>query len=48
MYGPCKAGGSGTDKGLAHDNSEFIGPKGRIRVLNNKGIFILDNPDLDT
>ena len=32
---------------LIHD-SEFIGPKGRIRVLNNKGIFIPDNPDLNT
>jgi hypothetical protein len=24
-----------------------MGPKGRIRVPNNKGIFILDDPDLD-
>jgi len=32
---------------LIHD-SEFVGPKGYIRVLNNKGIFILDNPNLDT
>jgi hypothetical protein len=31
---------------LIHD-SEFVGPKGRIRVLNNKGIFIPDDPDLD-
>jgi hypothetical protein len=31
---------------LIHD-SEFIGPKGRIRVLDNKGIFILDDPNLD-
>ena len=29
-------------------NSEFIGPKRYIRVLNNKGIFILNNSDLDT
>jgi hypothetical protein len=28
-------------------NSKFIGPKGHIRVLNNKGIFILDDPNLD-
>jgi hypothetical protein len=32
---------------LIHD-SEFMGPKGRIRVPNNRGIFILDDPDLDT
>jgi hypothetical protein len=31
---------------LIHD-SEFIGPEGYIRVLNNKGIFIPDNPDLN-
>jgi hypothetical protein len=31
---------------LIHD-SEFVGPKGHIRVPNNKGIFIPDNPDLD-
>ena len=28
-------------------NSEFIGPKGYIRVLNNKGIFIPNDPDLN-
>jgi hypothetical protein len=32
---------------LIHD-LEFISPKGRIRVLNNKGIFIPDHLDLDT
>ena len=32
---------------LIHD-SEFIGPKGYIRILNNKGIFISNNSDLDT
>jgi hypothetical protein len=32
---------------LIHD-SEFMGPKGHIRVPNNKGIFIPDNPNLDT
>jgi hypothetical protein len=31
---------------LIHD-SEFIGPEGHIRISNNKGIFIPDNPDLD-
>jgi hypothetical protein len=29
-------------------NSEFIGLKGHIRVPNNKGIFIPDDPNLDT
>ena len=29
-------------------DSKFVGPKGHIRVLNNKGIFIPDDPDLDT
>ena len=29
-------------------NSEFIDPKGYIRILNNKGIFIPDNFNLDT
>jgi hypothetical protein len=29
-------------------DSEFIGPKGHIRIPNNKGIFIPDNPNLDT
>ena len=28
-------------------NSEFVGPKGRIQVINNRGIFILNNLDLD-
>jgi hypothetical protein len=28
-------------------DSEFVGPKRYIRVLNNKGIFIPDNPNLD-
>jgi hypothetical protein len=31
---------------LIHD-SEFMGPKERIWVTNNKGIFIPDNLDLD-
>jgi hypothetical protein len=38
----------GKSKGRLIHDSEFIGPKGRIRVLDNKGIFILDDPDLDT
>jgi hypothetical protein len=38
----------GKSKGRLIHDSEFIGPKGRIRVPNNKGIFIPDNPDLDT
>jgi len=38
----------GKSKGRLIHDSEFVGPKGRIRVLNNKGIFILDDPDLDT
>ena len=38
----------GKSKGRLIYDSEFVGPKGRIRVLNNKGIFILDDPDLDT
>ena len=29
-------------------DSEFIRPKGYIRVLNNKGIFISDNSNLNT
>ena len=37
----------GKSKGRLIHDSEFIGPKGHIRVLNNKGIFILDNLDLD-
>jgi len=32
---------------LIHD-SEFIGLKGYIKVLNNKGIFILNNSNLVT
>ena len=28
-------------------NSEFVGPKERIRVANNRGIFIPDDLDLD-
>jgi len=28
-------------------NSEFVGPERYIRVLNNKGIFIPDDSDLD-
>ena len=35
-------------KGRLIYNSEFIEPEGRIRVPNNKGIFIPDNPDLNT
>ena len=38
----------GKSKGRLIHDSEFIGPKGRIRVPNNKGIFIPDNLDLDT
>jgi hypothetical protein len=37
----------GKSKGRLIHDSEFVGPKGRIRVLNNKGIFIPDDPDLD-
>jgi hypothetical protein len=37
----------GKNKGRLIYDSEFVGPKGHIRVLNNKGIFIPDNPDLD-
>jgi hypothetical protein len=37
----------GKNKGRLIHNSEFIGPKGYIRILNNKGIFIPDNSDLD-
>jgi len=28
-------------------DSEFISPKGRIRVPNNEGIFVPDDPNLD-
>jgi hypothetical protein len=38
----------GKSKGRLIHDSEFVGPKGRIRVPNNKGIFIPDDPDLDT
>jgi len=38
----------GKSKGRLIHDSEFMGPKGRIRVPNNRGIFILDDPDLDT
>jgi hypothetical protein len=31
---------------LIHD-SEFVSPKERIKVPNNKGIFIPDDPNLD-
>ena len=37
----------GKSKGRLIHDSEFVGPKGRIRVLNNKGIFIPDDLDLD-
>jgi hypothetical protein len=38
----------GKSKGRLIHDSEFVGPEGRIRILNDKGIFILDDPDLDT
>jgi hypothetical protein len=38
----------GKSKGRLIHDSEFVGPKGHIRVPNNKGIFIPDDPDLDT
>jgi hypothetical protein len=31
---------------LIHD-SEFVSPKGRIQIVNNKGIFIPNDVDLD-
>jgi hypothetical protein len=37
----------GKNKGRLIYDSEFIGLERRIRVPNNKGIFIPDNPDLD-
>jgi hypothetical protein len=37
----------GKSKGRLIHDSEFIGPEEYIRVLNNKGIFIPDNPDLN-
>jgi hypothetical protein len=37
----------GKSKGRLIHDSEFVGPKGRIRVPNNKGIYIPDDPDLD-
>jgi len=39
---------SGKSKGRLIHDSEFVGLKGHIRVLNNKGIFIPDDPNLDT
>jgi hypothetical protein len=38
----------GKSKGRLIHDSEFVGPKEYIRILNNKGIFILDNRNLDT
>jgi hypothetical protein len=32
---------------LIHD-SKFVEPEEYIRILNNKGIFIPDNPNLNT
>jgi len=37
----------GKSKGRLIHDSEFVGPEGRIRVANNKGIFIPDDLDLD-
>jgi hypothetical protein len=37
----------GKSKGRLIHDSEFIGLEGHIKVPNNKGIFILDNPNLD-
>jgi hypothetical protein len=37
----------GKSKGRLIHDSEFMGPEGRIRVPDNKGIFIPDDPDLD-
>jgi hypothetical protein len=37
----------GKNKGRLIYNSEFVGPKEYIRILNNKGIFIPDNSDLN-
>jgi hypothetical protein len=37
----------GKNKGKLIYNSEFIDPKRYIRILNNKGIFIPDNPNLN-
>jgi hypothetical protein len=34
-------------KGRLIHNSKFIGPKGRIKVLNIDDIFVPDHPDLD-
>jgi hypothetical protein len=36
------------NKGRLIYDSEFVGPKERIWVANNKGIFILNNLDLNT
>jgi len=38
----------GKSKGKLIHDSEFIGLKRYIKILNNKGIFIPDNPDLNT
>jgi hypothetical protein len=37
----------GKSKGRLIYNSKFVGPEGHIRVLNNKGIFTLDDPNLN-
>jgi hypothetical protein len=37
----------GKSKGRLIHDSEFVGLKGRIKVPNNKGIFISDDPNLD-
>jgi hypothetical protein len=37
----------GKSKGRLIYDSEFVGPKGRIRVPNIDGIFVPDHPDLD-
>jgi hypothetical protein len=37
----------GKSKGRLIHDSKFVGPKGRIRVPNDKGIFIPDDPNLD-
>jgi hypothetical protein len=38
----------GKNKGRLIYDSKFIGPEGHIRVPNNKGIFILDDLNLNT
>jgi hypothetical protein len=37
----------GKSKGRLIYNSEFVGPKGRIRVSNIDDIFVPDYPDLN-